>query len=635
MAVNREIIDVSVRGANKVKGSLKGIGSLALKMGGAFFAAKGIIRGMSTIVDQGSKMKSVEMAFTNMGKSVGFSENSLKKLQDATDGTVSKLDLMTKANNAMALGIVESDEQMANMFDTAQKLGKALGQDTAMALDSLVTGMGRQSKLMLDNLGIMVDTQKSYEDYADSIGKSASALTDSEKKIAFNQAAMAEATRIANAMGEEQLTTADKISKLKNTFVDMAATIGTEAEGVFGSVVDALQGVADKIAIGLDFAKSINWKETGSNLTNNAKVVFEAMKDTVLLVFEFLVQNAKKIIFKIPDAFISLMTWIKDNLWPSIKSIAKTLWDPIVISAKLAGAAMQLKFQETWNDMKQMAVDGINSIIESYNFFREILGFEPIALMMAVDDDNIQETKDKIEGFKQDLLETDIGGAIFGLPEDQVDTLQEFNDAMTAIVTEMADQIIVQDNRVDDNKDRIEKKDAKRKKDGFKLTKEVQAGRKKANDQFVTDLQVAGEQIDAFKKVGKAAAIGQAIRDTYESAGSQFKAFSAAYPAPVGQILGVAAAGAAVAAGLARVQQIKKAQYGADFVTSGPQMLMVGEAGREQVSVTPLEGPNVEGPQGQGITLNISGNVLHESFVEENIIPQIREGLRLGENMGI
>ena len=51
--------------------------------------------------------------------------------------------------------------------------------------------------------------------------------------------------------------------------------------------------------------------------------------------------------------------------------------------------------------------------------------------------------------------------------------------------------------------------------------------------------------------------------------------------------------------------------------------------------MTPLDDPNLDGPQGQGITLNITGNVLHDSFIEDNVIPQIREGLRLGENMGI
>ena len=63
---------------------------------------------------------------------------------------------------------------------------------------------------------------------------------------------------------------------------------------------------------------------------------------------------------------------------------------------------------------------------------------------------------------------------------------------------------------------------------------------------------------------------------------------------------------------------------------------MVGEgSGPEHVQVTPLTDPNIDGPQGQGMTLNISGNVMHESFIEDDVIPKIREGLRLGEEMGV
>lgn len=90
---------------------------------------------------------------------------------------------MKQANNAMLLGITDSEDQMANMFDVAQRLGQSLGVDTVSAVESLVTGLGRQSKLMLDNLGIMVDTNKAYRDYAESIGISASELTDAERKL--------------------------------------------------------------------------------------------------------------------------------------------------------------------------------------------------------------------------------------------------------------------------------------------------------------------------------------------------------------------------------------------------------------------------------------------------------------------
>ena len=112
-------------------------------------------------------MEGVERGFINLTKAAGFSSQTFNNLQKATDGTITSVELMTQANNAMLLGIFDSEDQMANMFDVAQRLGQSLGLDTVQAVESLVTGLGRQSKLMLDNLGIMVDTNKSYKDYAE------------------------------------------------------------------------------------------------------------------------------------------------------------------------------------------------------------------------------------------------------------------------------------------------------------------------------------------------------------------------------------------------------------------------------------------------------------------------------------
>ena len=49
----------------------------------------------------------------------------------------------------------------------------------------------------------------------------------------------------------------------------------------------------------------------------------------------------------------------------------------------------------------------------------------------------------------------------------------------------------------------------------------------------------------------------------------------------------------------------------------------------ERVSVTPLQGPNINGPQG-GITLNIQGNMIgNESFVRDVLIPEISNAKRM------
>jgi len=69
---------------------------------------------------------------------------------------------------------------------------------------------------------------------------------------------------------------------------------------------------------------------------------------------------------------------------------------------------------------------------------------------------------------------------------------------------------------------------------------------------------------------------------------------------------------------------------GGDFVTSGPQMIAVGDnpGGRERVQVTPLSSPNIDGPSGGGITINISAPLVDETVVD-SIIPAIEKAQRL------
>jgi hypothetical protein len=72
--------------------------------------------------------------------------------------------------------------------------------------------------------------------------------------------------------------------------------------------------------------------------------------------------------------------------------------------------------------------------------------------------------------------------------------------------------------------------------------------------------------------------------------------------------------GAVGAAQMAKASGIKFAAKGADFITSGPQMMMVGEnpGGKERVTVEPLSSPNIEGPKSSGG--NISFGDMHFNF---------------------
>jgi hypothetical protein len=95
--------------------------------------------------------------------------------------------------------------------------------------------------------------------------------------------------------------------------------------------------------------------------------------------------------------------------------------------------------------------------------------------------------------------------------------------------------------------------------------------------------------------------------------------------------LGVGAAIASVIAleaAKAGVRSIKFAETGFDGVVNQPTMFMTGEGNKaERVSVTPLQGPNINGPQ--GITLNISAPLVDETVID-SIIPAINSAVREG-----
>ena len=93
----------------------------------------------------------------------------------------------------------------------------------------------------------------------------------------------------------------------------------------------------------------------------------------------------------------------------------------------------------------------------------------------------------------------------------------------------------------------------------------------------------------------------------------------------------------ALAAGVVMAQQPPKFARGGDFVTEGPQTIVVGDnpGGRERVQVTPLSSPNFDGPSGGSVNITFTGNVMSQDFIEQEAIPQIKEAIRRGADIGV
>ena len=237
------------------------------------------VRQLIGFTKEAAKVESMARAFTTLSGGAENSSIAMDRLQKATNGTMSQFDLFQQANNAMILGVSKNSEEMAEMFDIAQRLGRALGRDTRSSVESLITGIGRQSRLMLDNIGIIVKADEAYEAYADKLGITADKLSDADKKTAFLEATMASARQKIETLGDETLTTQDSYDKLSSSTSNATVSMGNFFSTIFNlpAVSEAAASALDNLSSKMNdvaFAQGVLNKETISAVSNEKTLIF-------------------------------------------------------------------------------------------------------------------------------------------------------------------------------------------------------------------------------------------------------------------------------------------------------------------------------------------------------------------------
>lgn len=193
---------------------------------------------------EGAAIEGVEEAFDNLARKSGTSSTAyLAALKQASAGTISETNLMIGANKAVLLAGDRLAKDVPKLLEIARAASKATGEDINFMFDSLVTGLARNSKMIIDNLGITVDVAKANQEYAASLGKTVMALTDQEKALAFQQAVMQSGQQMINDVGVDVDSNAAKIARaeahLQNFGNSLKVLAGTIV-GFFAEGIDAL-----------------------------------------------------------------------------------------------------------------------------------------------------------------------------------------------------------------------------------------------------------------------------------------------------------------------------------------------------------------------------------------------------------
>ena len=548
------------------------------------------VRQLIQFAQAATKVQSMERAFNNLSGGTENATSAMDKLEKATNGTMSRFDLFQQANNAMILGVTKNADEMAEMFDIAQRLGNALGRDTKSSVESLITGIGRQSRMMLDNIGIVVKVDKANQKYADSLRITVDQLTDAQRKQAFLTATMEAARKGVARTGQEVVTSQMKFNDFGASMDNLQVEIGT----AFIPTLETFAVVFTKVADAID----------ADNIQRFATAAAIAAAS-----FGLLSGNIQK----------AARAMLSFNV-----AQTKTGWGAIAAGIGFASFAA-LEYFGVFEGGKE-TIEGTNYVLSRQN--EEFEKNRKHLLAAAELKNKLALSSGELMRMETNALDVEIQQHLIQSKRNQAHEL--YNDGLIS-----AADLALRINNLEIESIKLEEKAELAL---FKTKMDIGA----------KGLKAAAGLLAINKKNAKEVALlqaGAALVSAYAAAQDQFATVSKIAPPPFPQI----AYAAAIAMGIAQAAQVTKAAgvfeqgglVGGRRHSQGGTMIEAEQGefvmNRNAVQSIGLENLNAMNQSGGGgaINVSISGNVMSQDFVEGELAEQIKEAVRRGTDFGI
>lgn len=232
---------------NKVTNFGKGIQRLGGLIAGAFAVSK-VSAFALEVSNLAGEAEGVENAFKRIAD-----QKYLEELRRSTRGTVSDLELMRKTVSASNLGLPV--QQLGQLFQFASRRAQDTGESVDYLVNSIVTGIGRKSPLILDNLGISAVRLRKALGGAGLEASSTFDVANAVAKIAQEEIAK---------MGDEIITSKDKTEQWKAEVENMKIALGDIANVFKDRIIPSIVTATSEFG---KFAKAVGYvAKTNSEL---------------------------------------------------------------------------------------------------------------------------------------------------------------------------------------------------------------------------------------------------------------------------------------------------------------------------------------------------------------------------------
>lgn len=231
------------------------------------------------LAEQAARYDQSRQAFAGMVQGMGKDAKAeFAKINQSAGGLIDQATLTEAANRAMSLGI--PIEKLGKLMEISRAKARDMGITTTQAFGDIVTGIGRGSPLIIDNLGLTLKVGEANKQYAASIDKVVSELTDEDKKMAILNATLIQGEKALSRHNLQTLTAYENLQKFKVGVIDATRVLGDLISRVGAAVIGVFAAVG--AAFNLFFGALLRMAERMTSVMANIPFIgdrFQAAAD--------------------------------------------------------------------------------------------------------------------------------------------------------------------------------------------------------------------------------------------------------------------------------------------------------------------------------------------------------------------
>ena len=178
-----------------------------------------------TALNRAAQFETIIRGTEQLANAVGSSsQRVIRGLQDITNGQLSIVEAATQANLALSAGF--NSQQINELAEVSLKASRALGRNLTDSFQRVTRGAIKLEPELLDEIGIFTRIEPAVEAYAASLNKSASQLTQFERRQAFVNQVIKDGQRAFADITDTGETTQEVFEKLVANFQNLAIQAG-------------------------------------------------------------------------------------------------------------------------------------------------------------------------------------------------------------------------------------------------------------------------------------------------------------------------------------------------------------------------------------------------------------------------